>query len=221
MQFNLFLSQLFLFKHCSEPQIERLSHVLEMRAYQKGEKIFSENQPASYLYVVFIGQVKIFKLSSDGKEQILMLAKSKDIFAEAPVFEGENYPAFCEAIEDTQLLLLSRQNLLGLIKEDPKIALNMLAIQAKRLRELTQTIENITLRDSQQRLIHYLLANADEYQRHPNFSITQLAKLLSMTRENLSKLLNKLAKQKLININNRQIILLAKDQLKNLEKETS
>lgn len=196
-----FLWNLDLFKLLPEKQLYEIAECFEVQHYRKNEIIFNEKQKAQHLYIVYSGMIKVYKLSKGGKEHILHTLSSGKIFAEVPMFEGETYPAYSTALEVTVLLTLSRQHLLQLITKEPQVALNMLALQAKRLRELTLQIESLTLKDALSRLAEHLLKQSDQYGvLSQQLSITERAKLLGMTRENLSKLLNRLVHEKIIQI---------------------
>ena len=65
---------------------------------------FSEGDEGVGFYIILSGKVKIFKLSADGKEQILHILEDQEPFGEAAVFAGENYPAFAQALVETQRL---------------------------------------------------------------------------------------------------------------------
>ena len=196
-----FLSGLDLFKKLPEKQLCEIAKLFEIQRYRKNEIVFNEKQKAQNLYIVYSGMIKIYKLSSGGKEHILHTLSSGKIFAEVPMFEGETYPAYSATLANSVLLTLSRQHLLQLVTKEPQIALNMLALQAKRLRELTVQIEGLTLKDTLSRLAYYLLKQADQNGViSQKISITDRAKLLGITRENLSKLLSRLGQEQIIHL---------------------
>ncbi|MCL5261279.1 MAG: Crp/Fnr family transcriptional regulator [Gammaproteobacteria bacterium] len=203
-----FLSKLGIFKSLAAEQLHEIVKLIEVRQYQKNAIIFHEGQKAHYSYIIYSGMVKIHKYSDDGKEYILQTLTDGGMFAEVPMFAGDTYPANSTALEDSILLAFSRENLLRLVAREPQVALNLLAIQAKRLREFTLQIEELTLKDSLSRLINYLLKHADKDKIiHNKLSITNLAKLLNMTRENLSKLLGRLVQEGAIVLEKNRIIL--------------
>ncbi len=97
-----------LFHHLNEVQLKNLSQAVRVGAYQKGKTIFSEGQKCENLYFVLTGKVKIYKLSSDGKEQILKIISKNEIFAEVPLFEQGAFPANAEALTQSEIGILSR-----------------------------------------------------------------------------------------------------------------
>lgn len=222
MTIESFLAQLSLFKHLNATQLVKIANSIEKKFYAKGRIIFLEGQPAELLFIVYQGGVKVYKISEDGKEQILHILNAGEIFAEVPVFAGESYPANCVTFEDTTILVISRAMLINLIQADPQIALSMLALQAQRLREFTVQIEYLTLKNSAQRLAHYLLEqNAKDGRIQQHLTVTTLAQVLGMTRENLSKLLNRLNRLGIIACNLHKITILNQEKLEQIASGVS
>lgn len=222
MDIKAFIKQVPLFRHLTELQLQKILPIIKKVEAPKNHIIFRDGQQADQFYMVCKGQVKIYKLSAQGKEQILHVFNPQDILAEVPMFKEGKYPANCAAMKNSVLLSLSRKDLITLIKNDPQIALNMLALQAKRLRDFTLQIESLASKTSTQRLTQYFLDKCNIIKGTDTFelgiSLVSLANLLGITRENLSRILNKLIKQKLIARNHKHIKLLNRGKLEQLAK---
>ena len=175
-----------LFEGLSKSQLETLARIAVHRSYKKGHAIFSEGDEGTGFYGIISGRVKIFKLSPDGKEQILHVMEEGEIFGEVPVFMGREYPAYAEAHVSCSLLFFPRISFMELIKKDPSLSLNMLALLSLRLR----------------RFAAYLLyqskraANKDQFRL--DISKGQLASILGTIPETLSRILGKMGKQGLV-----------------------
>ena len=198
-----FLKQLPLFADLNKTNLDAIAKNLEKKTYLKDEIIFREGQQADKLFMIFDGLVKIFKLTSDGKEYILHIASKNSIIAEAPMFEGGKYPANCVAMRDTTFFTIPRQKLIFLIKKEPQIALNILALQAKRLREFTSKIEQLSFKNTKQKFLNFLQQNAHSENGitivdTKNLNIQELANYLGTARENLSRIINELIKNGVI-----------------------
>jgi CRP/FNR family transcriptional regulator len=89
--------------------MEALAKRVSNRHFGRGELLFSEGDPCTGLFLVASGRIRIFKLSPSGREQLLAVEGSGSSFAELPVFDGGNYPASASALEDAELLFISRQ----------------------------------------------------------------------------------------------------------------
>ena len=173
--------------------------------------IFFEGAKAKGLFVVLSGQVKIYKASPEGKEQILHVLGPGEPFAEVPVFQGVNYPANAMAIAPSSVLFIEKTVLTRLMERDTGLALAMLAALSQRLRQMAGMIGQLTLRELPARLASYLLLRAEEQGQavvHLDISKGHLAGLLGSTREALSRALAKLEDAGLIAMDNRAITIL-------------
>ncbi|MBN2689011.1 MAG: Crp/Fnr family transcriptional regulator [Gammaproteobacteria bacterium] len=200
-----------LFQNLSSIQLEQLGNSCKILNLDKQQLIFSEGEAANNIYILIHGSVKAFKISDEGKEQIVKIFNNGDIFGEAAMFAGDTYPVNSSTLSDSSIISLAKKDLLKLIKLDPDIAMHMLAIQAKKLRILTKTIENLTLYDSEKRLMDYLKQLAVDAGKDTitlNISKTNLAMLIGTSRENLSRIMQKLAKKKFISFNEKEITIM-------------
>jgi CRP/FNR family transcriptional regulator, dissimilatory nitrate respiration regulator len=188
------------------PLLDRrsLASIAGTRLYARGETIFSEGDQADRFYVVISGKVKIFKLSADGKEQILHIFCAGEPFGEAPVFSGKQFPASAEALEKTATLFFPRTAFVDLITSNPALALNMMAVLAERLHRFTDLIEQLSLREVPERLASYLLYRRSENGAGDTLELdltkTQLASFLGTVPETLSRVLARMEKNGLISL---------------------
>jgi CRP-like cAMP-binding protein len=100
--------------------------------------------------------VKVFKLSGEGKEQILHVLEAGQTFAEAVIFEGGVYPAHAEALADAELLFLPKRPFIELLERRPAVAIRMLASLSRWLKRMTDLAESLSLKDVETRLVFYL-----------------------------------------------------------------
>ncbi len=158
------------------------------------------------------GKFKIYKLSPEGKEQILHIFGGWGDFGEVPAFAGGNYPASAEAIEPGRALFFSRSSFMELIGREPAIAVNLLGILSQRLRQFIHMIEDLSLKDVPGRLSAYLIylgARSESPQvLELDITKTQLASLLGTIPETLSRILAKMAQQGIISVESRTIRVL-------------
>ncbi len=206
------LSSIPFFSGLSADQLAEVGRIAVEKRYAKGEVIFCEGDDGDGFYLIIAGTIKVFKLSPDGKEHILHLFSSGRIFGEVPVFAGEHFPANAEAIAETRALFFPRAAFLNLIRENPILALKMLADLSHKLRLFTTQIENLSLKEIPARLAAYLLFSAKEQGEagHVDLKISkgQLASLLGTIPETLSRVFAKLSAQQLIRVDGRRIMLL-------------
>ena len=156
-----------LFADLEVRQIERLAQPALPRRAEPGELIFAEGDPCMGLYVIYSGAVKIFKESSHGREQVLTVERAGGVVAELPVFDGGPYPASCVPVEPSVLLFISKQDFRRSCREDPDLALKVLASVGKRLRHLVGIIEDLSFLTVRGRLAALLLEMVRaEHARH-------------------------------------------------------
>ena len=183
---------------------EELATVIEDRVFKQGGLIFSEGDKGIGFYVVLSGRVKIFKLSMEGKEQILHIFGPGEPVGEVAVFAGKNFPAHAEALEDCRLLYFPRTAFMDLIQKNPSIALNMLSILSQRLLRFTSMIENLSLKEVPGRLAAYLLYLSETHEGAIDLSLDiskgQLSSVLGTIPETLSRIFTKMAKAGLIQL---------------------
>jgi CRP/FNR family transcriptional regulator len=200
------------FNGLSENQLSAIKSIAVDRRFEKGEIIFSEGDQGSGFYVVVDGQVKIFKLSPEGKEQILHIFGSGDPVGEVAVFAGRSFPANAEAITAARVLFFPRSAFLDLIAANPSLAMKMLAVLSMRLRRFTIQIENLSLKEVPGRLASYLIVLSEEQQNEKEVTLPiskgQLASLLGTIPETLSRIFAKMSTQGLIAVQGRRIQLL-------------
>ncbi|MHB1380528.1 MAG: Crp/Fnr family transcriptional regulator, partial [Desulfurivibrionaceae bacterium] len=91
MELMSFLKQVPLFAGLSTEQYDELAMIITLQDYARGQSIFAEGDPGAGFYVVMEGLVKIYKLSMEGKEQILHIFGPGEPFAEAAVFMGSTF----------------------------------------------------------------------------------------------------------------------------------
>jgi len=214
------ISGIPLFSVLPDNQLKEIEQIAVDKYYDKGEFIFHEGDDGSGFYVVVEGTVKIFKLSSEGKEQILHIFGPGEPFGEVPVFSGQSFPANSEAIAKSHLLYFPRTAIVDLIAANPSLALNMLAVLSMRLRQFTVQIENLSLKEVPARLAAYLIYLAEEQGTESsvtlNISKGQLASLLGTIPETLSRIFAKMNSQNLIEVKDRDIVFLNRHGLEEL-----
>jgi CRP-like cAMP-binding protein len=111
-------------------------------------------EPCAGLYVVEAGRVRIYKSSSNGREQVLSIDGPGSSIAELPVFDGGNYPASGTAIDDAILLFVSKQDFQALCLAHPQVALKVLCVIGSRLRRLVGIIEELSFTTAARQNFH-------------------------------------------------------------------
>lgn len=201
-----------LFMGLSAAQIDEIGAIAVERKFGRGESIFMEGDEADGFYIVADGQVKIYKTSLEGKEQILHIYGPGNPFGEVPVFSGTRFPANAVALVGSRILFLPRKAFVALIARNPSLSMNMLAELSMRLRQFTVQIENLSLKEVPARLASYLTYLAREQEGADRVILDiakgQLASLLGTIPETLSRIFAKMSAQGLIRVDGKEIHLL-------------
>lgn len=156
------LSKISLFNSLSPSELKEISPYVIPISAKKKEIIFSEGDPSDWFYIVLEGKVKITKLSQDGKEIILEIIPPMDFFGGLAVIKGFPYPANAIAMEDSQLLKISRSNLMRILDRFPSLMYCMALQLGDRMKESHETLKNIALERVEARIASLLLKLADK-----------------------------------------------------------
>jgi len=156
-EYQTILRKTPLFASLTETEMCALRAHVGHRQFHRGELLFSEGDACTGLFLVSSGKIRIFKMSAAGREQVLSIEGPGSSFAELPVFDGGNYPASASALEDTEVLFISRKDFQNFCREHPDVALKVLAVVGSRLRRLVRIIEDLSFTTVRQRLIAVIL----------------------------------------------------------------
>jgi CRP/FNR family transcriptional regulator len=182
-----------LFSGLDRSDLENIADLSEIVHIRKGQLLFSEGETARAFYVVSRGRMRIYKLSSSGREQTLLTPGPGTSMAEAALFADGKYPAYSAAREDSELISIDRSRFLELIETRPQIALNMIALLSERLRNFAKKIEQLSLMGVVPRLAEYIV---HESKGKNEFSLDiskgDLASILGTVPETLSRAFAKL-----------------------------
>lgn len=198
-----------LFSGLSDDHLENLSDIASTLSFDKGQMIFHEGDKATGLYMVEKGKIKVFKLSFEGKEQILHIYGPGHTFGEVPVFQGGSFPASSMALEASSIIYMPRDRFVALITSTPGLGMNLLADLSMRLREFTVQIENLSLKEVPARLAAYILTLSVEQKNKKRVTLpiskAQLSNLIGTTPETVSRMLKKMTEAGQIDVQGKVI----------------
>ena len=204
-----------LFANLTETEMRALRTRVTSRQFHRGELLFNEGDPCAGLFLVASGKIRIFKLSAAGREQVLAVEGPGSSFAELPVFDGGSYPASATALEDAEVLFISRRDFQNFCREHPDVALKVIAVVGSRLRRLVGIIEDLSFTTVRQRLISVLLRMAQETGSPSKEGIRleltkshqDLAAELGTVRELVSRNLSRLQAEGFLEVDGRKIVV--------------
>ena len=204
-----------LFANLTEAELQALVRRTSRRRFGQSEHLFAEGDRCAGLFLVASGKIRIFKLSASGREQVLAVEGPGSSFAELPVFDGGNYPAAASALEDTEVLFISRNDFQNFCREHPDVALKVIAVVGSRLRRLVGIIEELSFTTVRQRLIALILrlAQADGTPSKEGIRVEltkshqDLASELGTVRELVSRNLGRLQAEGFLDVEGRKIVV--------------
>ena len=202
MDISAAISRVPLFEGLEPDNRRYVVEIAAAKTFRRGQQIFYDGEQAHGFYVVVSGRIKVYKLASDGKEQILHMLGPGEPFGEVPVFTNRHYPANAEAVESSTTLYFPKQDFIAAISQHPALGLNMMAVLSARLHAFTTLIENLSLREVPARLASYLLylsaLEDDVDQVELDITKVQLAGVLGTIPETLSRILGRMTREGLI-----------------------
>ncbi len=202
-----------------EPHIlDTITRSAIARVYDPDQLVLLEGEPASGLYTVQYGWLKVSKIAIDGREQILQLLGSGEVFNAVSVFSGAPNPASVTALETTRLWMIGRQAMLKLLDENPAIARLIIQDLAGRVTHLISLVEDLSLRTVEARLARLLLEQSigNSLQRKKWATQTEIASRLGTVPDVLSRTLRKLSDRGLIQIDRQEIRILDRHELETI-----
>ena len=217
-----YLKKVPIFSDLSEEDLQMMSEIILVRKYRKNMIIFMEGEPGDGLYFIKQGRVKIYKTTEDGREQILHFLQNGDVFAEVVLFDGGPFPATAEVLEDSTIGIIRNQDIDRFIKNYPDIAVRLLKMMSKKLRQAQMQIRDLALKDTYGRIVGMLYKLSKEYgeQCEAGTRITiplsrqELANLIGTSRETVTRLLGDLKKSKIIELDKQEIVIINEKKLK-------
>ncbi|HRI19870.1 MAG TPA: response regulator [Panacibacter sp.] len=190
--------------------------------YKKKHLLYSENQRPKVVYFVVSGKIKIYKTSDDGKELITVINGPGDFFGYTAILEETSYKENAQALEDSTLMLIPREDFLELITKDTAIAKQFIAIITKNIIEKEEALLNLAYNSLRKKVAYGLSQLSDKY-REPgkekitmNISRENLAQTVGVATESLIRTLADFKSEGLIDIQTGKVILLDEKKLKNL-----
>ena len=221
MSYAQLLTQIPIFAHLEGEELDHLSSLLRPRRFDKGEVIFHQGDVGTSLFIIRKGQVAIRLSSDDGKEVILTLLDRGDFFGELALLDGEPRSTDAVAREESDLLILQREDFQRFLDSRPQVAKGLLAALSRLVRRVTQLVHDSTFLDARTRLVRVLLELAEHQGKPTNDGVvitqrltqSELANLCGLTRESANKWLRFYVREGLLSYEGGQITLVQPDKL--------
>ncbi len=184
------------------------------RRYDQGAVIFLEGDPCAGLFVVDEGRVKLYKVSVDGREQVVKLMAPGEFFNEVAVLDGGPNPVSAMAVRKTRVWVMERSAMLDLLHRYPALAVAVIETLAARARHLVSLVEDLSLRTVSARLAKLLITRAEGGpQASGRLTQQEMAAQLGTVRETVGRALRGFEEEGLIRFDRHRIIILDREAL--------
>ena len=210
MSASAVLQRVPLFSQLSPADFQRVVAVAREKAYPKNSVILFEDDPGDALFVVAIGQVKVVLIGEDGREVILSVLGEGQFFGEMSLIDDEPRSAHVIAMEDSNLVVLRREDFEGILMQTPAIALPLLKELTRRLRRADDKVGSLVLLDVHGRVARLLLEMAEE---EGGERITRrlthhtIAQMIGSSRETVSRTMRDLVEKGQIEVNRKDFVI--------------
>jgi CRP/FNR family transcriptional regulator len=209
-----------LFAGLPPEDLHRVAAITTIKPLGKGEYLFREGAPSQGFYIVQKGAINVHRVNAAGKEQVIKIFRTGESFAEATLASDVTYPADARAVEDSQVLMVQRTGFVELLRRHPELPLRMLAAMSMHLRVLVAQLEDLTVKDVETRLAHWLIKRCPEPEATEPVTIEltatkrMLAAELGTISETFSRTLAKFREQGLLEVKGKLLVVRNPSKLK-------
>ena len=213
-----------IFRKLTNEELDVLSYTKNCNTYNKGDTIYNEGTRVTGIYCIYSGIVKHYKTGNDGKEQIIRFSKKGDIFGFRSILSGDSACTSAKVIEESSVCFIPAAHFIKLIKENPAFSMGVMKLSCRELGDANQYILDIAQKNVRERLAEILLLLNNNFGTNEkgelDISLTreELAGIVGTATESVIRLLSEFKKDKIIELNKRQIKLLDMQKLKRLSE---
>ncbi len=187
---------------------------------KKSETLFSQGARPHGLFCVRKGKLKVIRTGSEGKEQIVHLAKNGDIMGYRAILGNDNYSCSGIAIENSRLCFIPQRIFISLVENNAKLALQLMRLFSEELREAEKSIADIAQKPVRERLAQSLLLlkgtygfEKDESTLNIKTTREDIAAISGTTRETATRMLRDFNEEKIIELKGKKIKILDNQKL--------
>ena len=204
------LQKVPLFSQLAPADLQRVLDLAREKAYPKNSVILFEDDPGDALFVVATGQVKVVLIGEDGREVILSVLGEGQFFGEMSLIDDEPRSAHVIAMEDSNLVVLRREDFESILLQTPLIAVALLKELTRRLRQADEKVGSLVLLDVHGRVARLMLEMADE---EGGERITRrlthhtIAQMIGSSRETVSRTMRDLVDKGHIAVSRKDIVI--------------
>ena len=211
-----FLASVPLFRGLNRDELARFGELVRERAYPKGSVILFQDDPGDSLFILRTGRVKVVLIGEDGREVILGVLDSGAHFGELALIDDQPRSAHVIAMEDSQLLVLRREDFRRRVDANPSVGWALLQELSRRLRRADEKIGGLVLLDVPGRIARLLLDLSDEGDSPTIEKVLThqtIAQMIGASRETVSRSMKDFQEAGLIRVERRRIAIADREAL--------
>ncbi len=199
-----------IFSNLDREEMKEITSIINHKKFKKNELIYMAGEKGGSLYVINEGKVKITRISSSGKEQVIRILGAGEFMGELSIFKSSALMDNAEALTDTMLCVINERDFKKILKKYPLISFKIMEELSQRLERAEALIENINLNSVEKRLADILLQLVDKNgEINLNMSKRDLASQIGMSSETLSRKLSAFQELGIIKlVGQRKVIIL-------------
>jgi len=217
-----FLKSILYFSDLGLDELESIRKLAFEKTADRAEMVLLEGESAANLYFVASGVVKVFKTSVEGKEQILSIVRPGESFNDVPIFDGGPNPASARAMGPVLLYGIKKNDMEAILRDHPRIALNVIKVLARRVRHLVSLVEDLSFKHVIGRVAKILFEHVGgEMGRGPRLTQQEMAAMAGTAREVVGRSLKALEEEGAIKLDRHRIIITDKEALQKIMEVSS
>lgn len=206
--------------HFSVELTEDLFAIGSKRSFGSGKHIFFEGDRATFLPIILSGNIKMVRYPEAGKEIIIGMFKAGEIFAIPPAMDGKRFPATAVAIEESELLMIPRDDFLALMGASTEFSSLVMNRMCGILRERAETVQIMATPSAEHRIATVILRLIGEMNGGEVKKITHrrqdIAEMAGLSLETTIRIIRKLSEKGCLKIVGGRILVETTDHLRTL-----
>lgn len=192
------------------------------KTFKKGEYIYLTEDQNDRVYMLVNGRVKIGSLGESDREIIKAILEKGEVFGELALVSDGKRNEFAQAMEDTEVCIVKKEDIPLLFRERPAFMQFFLRLFGNRILTMENRLERLVFKDSRSRIIDYLIELADHKGERVGFEIVvrrfmthqELANMTATSRQTVTTVLNELRSKELIKFDRRRLLIRDHERLK-------
>jgi len=208
----------FIFSSLNDDELGELANLAIERSFMPNEFIFWDGDAPEWFYIVAEGKVKVVKYSSLGREFIIAFFGPGEMFGEVAVFENKPYPASAQAVVETKVVGIKREDFLSFLTNRPQVALRIINILGGRLRDAQGRLRDLAGERVEQRLASVLLMLSAKLGLTLPFTRQEIADMTGTTTETAIRVMSHLKDRGIIRSVRGKVIILDEEKLRLLSE---